>query len=320
MPQRPQSNFHRDMDRIENNIENYINQSRKNQMKFGTIGSSIIAGIVVLTLLFAVGGSFYTVDQGEEAVILRNGAYVDTQGPGFHVKTPFIEGVEHISLRQNTFNWENMESYSNDQQPASIKLSVTIQANPGAGKEIYSQYGSIEGYVARVLTPRVPALFKNVFGQYTAENAIKQREKLNLDALEEIRTGVPSDLISVVSVQVEDIAFSQSYIDVIEQKQQATVEVQRRQQLLAQEQIQAQIVVTQAQAQADSQLAIATANAKSIVLEGDARAQAIDAINRSLANSPTYIDYVQAQAWDGKLPTTMPPNSTVPFLDIKPTQ
>lgn len=280
----------------------------------------IVAGVVGIILLGVVGGSFYTVDQGEEAVILRNGAYVSTEQPGFHTKTPFIDGVVEHSLRQQTFTWESMEAYSNDQQPAQVRLSVTFQPLPLSGAEIYTEYGGTEGFISRVLQPRVPAIFKTVFGQFRAETSIKERERLNADTLTELRDGIPeiSGLVNIVSVQVEDISFSPAYIDSIEQKQLATVEVERRQQLLAQERIQAQIVVTQAQARADSQLAEAEANAEAIRLRGNAEADAIDARGKALRENPNVVALVTAEKWDGVLPVTIPPNGTVPFLNVQP--
>lgn len=289
-------------------------------MRIGAIAGLVIAGIVVFSGLFAVGGSFYNVDQGEEHIILRNGAYVETVGPGFHTKTPFIDAnIEH-SLRASTYAWEGMESYSFDQQPAHIKVSVTIQPLPKSGEKLYEQYGGTDGFVSKVLTSRVPALLKNVFGQYKAEQTIQQREKLNLDILNEIIEGIPETvgLVKIVSVQVEDIAFSQSYIDSIEQKQLATVAVQRIQQELAQKKIEAEITVTQAQAAADSNLAVATAQAKATRLNGEAEAYAIEVKSKALTANPNLIALTTAERWDGKLPTSIPPNGTVPFLNVAP--
>lgn len=286
----------------------------------GVVGLGVGAA-VVLGGLFAVGGSFYSVDQGEEHIILRNGAYVETVGPGFHTKTPFIDAnIEH-SLRTETYSWENMESYSFDQQPAHIKVSVTIQPLPKSGEAIYAQYGGTDGFVSRVLTPKVPALLKNVFGQYRAEQTIQSREKLNSDILAEIRKGIPEveGLINIISVQVEDIKFSDAYVNSIEQKQLATVEVQKRQQELAQRKIEAEITVVAAQAQADSNLAVATAQAQATKLNGEAEAYAIKVKSDALSANPNLIALTTAERWDGKLPTSIPPNGTVPFLNVNPT-
>ncbi|HHT9126432.1 MAG TPA: FtsH protease activity modulator HflK [Candidatus Brocadiia bacterium] len=51
----------------------------------------IIIGIVVIVGAFS---SFFTVKANEEAVILRFGKYVETMGPGLHLKLPF--GVDKV--------------------------------------------------------------------------------------------------------------------------------------------------------------------------------------------------------------------------------
>jgi uncharacterized membrane protein YqiK len=82
------------------------------------------------------------------------------------------------------------------------------------------------------------------------------------------------------------------------------------------EKVQAQIVVTQAQAQADAQLAQAKAAAEATRLRGDAEAAAIRAKADALRDNAGLIALTQAERWDGKLPTTMIPGSTVPFMDV----
>lgn len=279
-----------------------------------TIGGLVIGGIIGLMAIF---GSWYTVDQGEEAVVLSNGAITRTDGPGLHFKTPFIEDVREVSLQSHTRTYESMEAYSKDQQPANIRLSVSYHVLPGSGAALYAEFGSVEAMVARLIDPRTPAIFKNVFGQYDALTAIQQRAKLNSDALAALQAGV-TGIVVIESVQVEDIKFSAAYEQSIEAKQLATVEVQKRQQELAQQQVQAQITVTQAQAAADARVAEAKASAQAVILAGDAEAAAIRAKGEALRDNPSLVLLITAERWDGKLPTTMPPDASVPFLNLSP--
>ena len=103
--------------------------------------------------------------------------------------------------------------------------------------------------------------------------------------------------------------------------------MQKRQQELAQQKVQAEITVTQAQAQADAQIAQATAQAQAVKLaadaeayairlRGEAEATAIDQRGKALRDNPGVVALVQAEKWNGQLPYTMPPNGTVPFLDL----
>lgn len=275
-----------------------------------------VVGFVLLLGLMIVGGSFYTIDQGEEGVILSNGAYVSTQGPGLHTKTPFIDNVVEITLQQHTAVYETVEAYSKDQQPAVIRISVTYHVIPGSGNKVYSEYGSVDNLLLRVVQPKLYQQLKNVFGQYDAQTAIQARAKLNTDVYTAVSNAIGVETINIDSIQIEDIKFGPAYEEAINQKQLATVEVQKQQQLLAQEQIKAQIAVTTAQGLADSQLAVATAKAKAVVLQGDAEAKAIDARGKALKDNPGVVALVQAEKWNGQLPTTMIPGDTIPFINV----
>ena len=96
----------------------------------------------------------------------------------------------------------------------------------------------------------------------------------------------------------------------------AEVEVQRVQQNAERERVQAEIAVIQAQAQAEARVAQATAEAQAITLTGEAEANAIRARGDALRENPSLIDLVQAERWNGQLPTTMVPGGTVPFMNV----
>ena len=160
---------------------------------------------------------------------------------------------------------------------------------------------------------------KVVFGQYTAQRAITARGQLNADAAKALTDAISYDPIFVVEgVQIEDIAFSPDYIKSVEARMQAEVAVQQQQQLLAQEKIKAEIAVTQATGRANSVIAEAKANADRTVLLGNAEATAIRARAEALGTNPNLIALTQAEKWNGVLPTTMVPGSSVPFLSLSP--
>lgn len=94
------------------------------------------------------------------------------------------------------------------------------------------------------------------------------------------------------------------------------------------EKVQAQIAVTlanakanavraEAQANADATMLNGEAQASNIKLTGEARAAAIEARAKALGTNPNLVTLVQAERWNGVLPTTMVPGSAVPFVSIK---
>lgn len=288
--------------------------------------ASIFAGVVSLIVATIFLGTFYTVDQTQRGVLLRNGAFVEVVSPGLHFKTPWIESVYKIDMQTHTMtygagkNGESvMEAYSADQQPAKLRVSVTIHVSPDKVADMYSRFsGDYDAAVARVIQPHVYERVKTVFGQYTALKAISSRGKLNMDAAKAISEAISYDPIFVIeSLQIEDISFSPDYIKSVEARMMAEVDVQKKLQNLESEKVDAEIMVTKANGQAASTVSRAKAEADAITLKGDAEARAIAAKAAALGSNPNYATLITAEKWNGALPATMVPGSAIPFLSVK---
>jgi regulator of protease activity HflC (stomatin/prohibitin superfamily) len=294
---------------------------RKRKMKMNAIVGGTIATVVGLTALTVTGGSWYTVDEGYRGVTLRNGAVVGTAEPGLGFKIPLIEKVVDISVQSQAQLYENILAYSRDQQTAGLNLSVNYRFPADQVETIYREYGGEAGVISRLLDRQVLEEVKNVFGKFNAATAIQERERLAAEVQMAIQKAVIGPII-VESVQIENIDFSDAYEQSIEARMLAEVEVQKVRQNAEREKVQAEIVVTQAQAQADAQLAQAVAAAEATRIQGEAEASAIKAKAEALKDNAGLIALVQAEKWNGALPTTMIPDSTVPFMDVvaKPAQ
>lgn len=279
------------------------------------IFGGILTGLITLVLITILGGSWYTVDQGERGVILRNGAIMGTAEPGMGFKLPIFDRIVKIKTQTQSKVYVDLAAYSRDQQPAILALSVTYQLPADRVQEIYEQYGGEQGLVNRLIDRQVNEEVRAIFGRYNAVEAVQQREKLGLDIRTAVQNSVQGPVI-IVGTQLENIDFSEAYEQSIEQRMLAEVEVQKIQQNAEREKVQAEIRVIQAQAEADARIAQATAEAEAITLTGDAEASAIRARGAALRDNPALIGLVQAERWNGILPTTMVPNSTVPFLNV----
>ena len=305
------------------------------------LGYAIVVSLLAIFGLTIVFGSWYTIDQTQRGVLLRNGAFVEVVQPGLHFKWPWIDTVSKIDMQTHTFTWAKMESYSADQQPANLKVSVTLHVAGDKVPEMYSRFrGDQQAAVDRTIAPHINEKVKVVFGQYTAARAISARGQLNADAAKALTEAIAYDpVFAIESVQIEDISFSADYIRSVEQRMQAEVEVQRLQQNLAREKVQAEIVVTQAKAKADAVRADAQAQADAIRFRGEAdaaairargtgeaaaiqargaaQATAIRAKGDAMGQNPQLVPLLQAERWDGKLPTSMIPGGTVPMLSLQ---
>ena len=297
----------------ENDKNRYNRYVRK--MRMNAIVGSSVAGVVGLVALTVLGGSWYTVGEGYRGVQLRNGAVVGTAEPGLGFKMPVIDSVVDISVQSQARAYENVQTYSKDQQTASLLISVNYRLPADQVEAIYAEYGGAEGVVNRLLDRQVPQAVKNVFGRFNAVTAINERGRLVNEVSSALIESVKGPII-IESVQIENIDFDDGYERAIAARMEAEVEVQKVKQNAEREKITAEITVIQAQAAADSKLAEAKAAAEATRIQGEAEAAAIKAKSEALKDNAGLIALIQAERWNGALPTTMIPDSTVPFMDV----
>lgn len=280
------------------------------------VGFIATAVFFFVGLLIAVFGGFYQVDQGERGVILRNGEMTGIAEPGLGFKTPLIESVREISIRDHNVSLP-MEAYSFDQQPATIVVSVTYRVPVDQVGELYKEYGTLEALQSRVIERRTPDAVKNVFGRFTAVRAIQEREKLGVETFQAVSTAMKGAPVQVIGVQVEEVGFSNAYEQSIEQRMLAQVQIETTRQKKQTEEVQAEIKIVQAKAQADAERERFQAEADGIRLRGEAEAEAIKARAEALAHNASLVQLIAAEKWNGALPTTQVPGSALPFLGIK---
>lgn len=253
--------------------------------------------VVFLLIIFILGDSFYTVDQGERGVILRNGAVVGEAEPGMGLKTPLLDSVEHISTQSQKAVYGDVKTYSRDQQPATLRVSINYHVTDV--RTVYSDYRTLTNMVDRLMSPQVYTWSENTFGQFNAVSAVQDRAKLNAELAIALRKVVRGPL-AIESVQIENIDFSGKYEEAVEARMEATVRQQ------------------QAEAEAAATRTRADAAAYAVKVAGEGQASAIKARGDALRENPGIPALVVAEKWDGHLPTTMPPGGSVPFIKVNP--
>lgn len=264
--------------------------------------------------LSVVLGSWYTIDQGERGVLLRFGKLSSVEKPGLHFKLPFIDSIHKMTVRTVKLTLPTAV-YSKDIQGAEVVLSLNYRLEDGKVGEMYSTAGT--DFVEKLVIPRLLAVLKDVFGKYNAVSIVQAREELGVQILKEMSAKMSGTGIVVESVQIENIDFSDSYEKSVEERMKAEVEVQRVKQNLERERINAEMARAKAQGEADAKLARAEADAKAIELVGKAEAEAIRAKSEAMKANPDYVRMLQAEKWDGKLPQSIVPSSSVPILKLQ---
>ena len=291
---------------------------KKNSLSFGIFGT--IAGILIVLLFIDLAmpqyGFFAKVNAGYVGIREYFGKVPDEPlQPGFHI-TRFFEHVHPVDVRtqRNTYK---MEAFSSDIQQVIVTVAVNSNVSSESAGTLYKTVGM--NYLTTLMEPRLLENVKVVISQYTAESLIAQREALSKQVLELMQQDLKSYGIVISNISVENIDFTDAFESSVEAKQVATQEKQRAKTIQEQQTMEAQQAAERqkiaAQAEAEVAKTKADAEAYAVRAKAEAEAEANKKINESLTRD--LIDYTQVQTWDGKLPTFVGGDSSIPIFNMK---
>ncbi len=278
--------------------------------------SSAVLGLLGLSVIFS---SVYTVEEGHVGIVKRFGEAKYQENPGLHFKLPFIDSVEPIEVRTRK-NAEKMASSTQEQMPVTVEVSVNWTADKEAALDLFRKYGGLTQFEQRILDPRFRSATKDTIPKYEAEQLIQDRA-LAIQGIEqrliEEMAGFP---VVVDNIQIENIELPAKYIQSIEIKQTEKNLAAAEEHKLERQRLEALREVNTADAKAQGIIKVAEAEAKAIVLKGEAEATAIEAKAKALRDNPLIVSLTEAQNWDGKLPSTIMGEGSLPILDMRAKQ
>jgi len=274
------------------------------EVNFGK-AKGIILGVIVLIIIGVVASaSAQIVDSGHRGVLLHWNA-VDIASPpleeGLHFVVPFQDTIVNIEVRTLKFT-KDTSSASKDLQTVSTEVTVNYRPAPNAVNTLYKEVGL--QYESRVIQPAVEEVVKQVTANYNAEELITKRPQVKADIEQEITTRLNVYNINTDVISITDFQFSSLFAQAIESK----VEAEQKAQKAENDLIRIEVEARQLEAQAEG---LAAAN----IAEASGEAEAIEIINKALAENPFYLEWLKTQAWDGKLPLVVGEGGT-PFIQI----
>lgn len=279
------------------------------------VTTHFIKGAVAVAIIIGIWSAFYTIDEGHVGIVKRFGEATTQVNPGLHTKVPFADTIEELEIRTRK-NTENMKASTFEQMPVQAEVSVNWTVNRIEAFELYKGYGGLDQFESRILDPRLRSATKDALARFKAEQIIQNRGQVIQKIEETLLTAMSDFPVKLDSVQIENLILPQKYLQSIETKQTeknlAAAEMHR----LERQKLEAQREVNTAEAKRDAEKARADGSAYAIITEATAEAQAIklkglaeaEAIQKKAAaikSSSVLVDYVKAQQWDGRLPTTV---------------
>ena len=270
---------------------------------------------IIIAVVMAID-SINIVDAGYRGVLLHFGA-VDTTvalDEGIHFVVPFRDDVLQMEVRTKKIV-ENAVSASKDLQDVSTQVALNYHLDPNNVQNVYQQLGF--EYANRIIIPAVQESVKQVTARFNAEELITKRETVKNQIEEQIKARLAQYNILVDTISITQFQFSEQFRKAIEAKVAAQQRALQAQNELRRIEIEAQ----QAEAKAIGEQKASVARAEGIrqanILQAEGESQAIKIIDEQLRTSPTYLEWLKTQRWDGKLPlVTGGGGGTTPFIQI----
>ena len=264
----------------------------------------------------------FSVDEGEIGLVTKYGEIIETKTAGLHWRSWLEDDITFSTREQKivlgAFDEKGdltsgISAYTRDTQTVTTALTITFKLTDPVA--VYRNYRTTQNMINQLLEPRSRQALEVVFSDYTAQRALENRAKLTTDITNQIREAVKGYPIEITAVQ-SVIQFNKEYEKRVEESVQKNVAIQTAERELLIQQKQAEIVKVNAQAKADAEVIQAKADAEKVRLAGEAEAAAIRAKGEALKENRQLVDLTAAEKWNGVLPSTMTPNSAVPFVKL----
>lgn len=272
-----------------------------------------IIGIVgiLLAIIVMVISCIGVVPTGYTGILTTFGAVQDrTLSPGINFIAPWQNVVTMDNRAQKVEI--TTQAFSSDIQQVDISMSVNYSIGQETARELYKTVG--KNYYENIMFPRIQENVKAVFSQYTAEALISNREYLSSMVADLMRNDMETYGITIISIAIEDIDFTDAFTNAVEAKQVAaqnklTAETVQAQKTMEQ-QAESERAIIAANAQAEQDIIAAQADLEVVKIQADAALYAGEReanMNERIAAALTkeLINYYWIKQWNGKLPSTV---------------
>ncbi len=279
-----------------------------------------VIGIIIVAIV--ITSSIRIVDAGYRGVLLSFGA-VDTASSlneGIHFVAPVRDNVVQMEVRTNKIT-EDAASASKDLQDVRTQVALNYHIDPDNTQIVYKQIGL--DYANRIIIPAIQESVKQVTARFNAEELITKRETVKDQIDEQITARLAAYNIIVDGISITEFQFSPEFVRAVEAKVAAQQRALQAQNELRRIEIEAQQAEARAVGEQQANIARAEGVRQANVLQAQGEAQAITTIDEQLRRSPSYLEWLKSEKWNGHLPLVIgggaagpAGRSVTPFIEI----
>lgn len=247
--------------------------------------------VIPLVLAFVVFGfgAFARVPENSVGVVVNFSGKVDskTLPTGFHFKYPWQDVVTY-DYQTELFSGEELGAGTKDLQQVGVLVKINWQLRPEYVTQVYKELRG--NYVAKILNPAIQESVKATTARFTAAELIEKRAEVRDQIAGTLRDKVDSfetcpSCLRIIEVNIESIAFSETFDASIEAKVKAEQQAQEAKNITVRIQEEAKQQVVRAEADKEQAILVAEGHAQSILLAAQAEAESISVRAEAQANA-----------------------------------
>lgn len=224
-----------------------------------------LIGLVLFVWLF--GRPLVLVGAGERAVIFNRftGTQPAALGEGLHLLIPWVQVPIVYDVKTHAYTMSQslrdadrevegtdaLTALTADGLPVSLDISVLYHPDPGAVARLHREIGP--RYLEKIVRPQTRAEVRMVVAQYPVIDLYGARRAQIVEAINaRLRAHFAQSYVLLDDLLLRDVRFSESFQQIIEQKQVAQQEVQRMRFVLDQAEKERQRKIVEAEGEAES--------------------------------------------------------------------
>ena len=257
--------------------------------------------LVVVACFFK---SFFTiVPTGHVGIQTRFGqVQTDALGEGFSFINP-LNSVNPLSIQVQKHS-ANYDASSSDMQKVHVAMYLNYRVDPRqAAVKVYQEVGA--EYESKIVDPAAQEVLKAVTAKHQAAEILQNRANIKTEVETNLKAWLDKYGLELKEVSIADIKFDAQYEQAIETKQIEEQKAEQKKYELMSATKQAEIVVAKAKGEAEA-----------MKIKGEAEAAYNDSVAKSL--TPTMVQQLYLQKWNGQLPQFMTGDKGNLLLQIDP--
>jgi regulator of protease activity HflC (stomatin/prohibitin superfamily) len=245
-------------------------------------------GIIAAAAICFVLSLFYMVNPGEVGIEVFFGKVVNFASAGLQSKNPLSQVIT-LNLRTQKYELK-LEGASKDLQEIGVDIAINYRLDYEKISDLYNKVGT--DYEIKVVNPATQNIVKAGISQFPIADIIVRRNDLTKSIFDSLKERLDSYYIVLETVNLNNISFSPEFTKAVTEKQVQEQGVQTAE-------------YKRQQAEKDKQATILAA-------EAEAEKQRLLRVN----TSKEVIELKWIEKWDGKLPTYITGESTIPMVNF----